>query len=205
MLHVIFLIQMNYTQTQAALGGVDIYIIDQILKNRYTSSDTILDAGCGEGRNLKWFYANEYAIYGIDTDKERLANAQLLYPDAAANFQVGNLDMLPYGEKEFDHILCSAVLHFAQNEIHFFRMFSELMRVLKPEGTLFIRVASNIGLDGHLPYLKENKTNRVGTFYLTRTHIKKLEEDYSIALIEPIKTTNVEDKRAMTTLVIRKL
>jgi ubiquinone/menaquinone biosynthesis C-methylase UbiE len=196
---------MNYTETQAILGKVDIYLIDQILKNRYAPDDSILDAGCGEGRNLKWFYANNYKISGIDTDIERLENAKVIYPKSAANFQVGNLDALPYGENEFNHVICSAVLHFAENEKHFFTMFSELVRVLKPQGTLLIRMGSDIGLDGNVPYLKESQTNRAGTFFLTREHINRIRENYNIELIELVKTTNVEDKRAMITLVIKKL
>lgn len=196
---------MNYTETQAILGKVDIYLIDQILKNRYAPDDSILDAGCGEGRNLKWFYANNYKISGIDTDIERLENAKLIYPKSAANFQVGDLDALPYGENEFNHVICSAVLHFSENEKHFFTMFSELVRVLKPQGTLLIRMGSNIGLDGNMPYLKESQTNRAGTFFLTREHVNRIRENYNIELIELVKTTNVEDKRAMITLVIKKL
>lgn len=195
---------MNYTETEAILGKVDIYIIDQILKNRYTPDDSILDAGCGEGRNLRWFYSNNYKISGIDTDIERLENAKLMYPKSTDNFQVGNLDTLPYGENEFDHIICSAVLHFAESEKHFFTMFSELVRVLKQQGTLFIRVASDIGLDGRKPYLRESQTNREGTFFITRSIIQEILEKYPIILIDPVKTTNVEDKRAMTTLVFRK-
>ncbi len=196
---------MNYTETQATLGKIDIYLIDQILKNRYAPNETILDAGCAEGRNLKWFYANNYKISGIDSDIERLENAKLMYPKFANNFQVGNLDTLPYGENEFDHIICSAVLHFAESEKHFFMMFSELVRVLKPQGTLLIRMGSDIGLDGNTPYLKESQTNRVGTFFITREHIKNITENYNLELIEPVKTTNVEDKRAMTTLVLKKM
>lgn len=198
-------IQMNLTQTQAVLGSVDIYIIDQILKKRYAPNEKILDAGCAEGRNLKWFYANDYDIYGLDTDNQRLENAKLNYPKSASNFKVGNIDDLPYGENEFHHIFCSAVLHFAESEEHFFKMFSELVRVLKPNGTLLIRMGSDIGLDGNVPYLKESKTNRAGTFFLTRGHIKALLENHEIELIEPVKTTNVEDKRAMTTLIFCKV
>ena len=84
-------------------------------------------------------------------------------------------------------------------------MFSELVRVLKPQGTLLIRMGSNIGLDGNMPYLKESQTNRAGTFFLTREHVNRIRENYNIELIELVKTTNVEDKRAMITLVIKKL
>jgi len=195
---------MNHTKTFNLLGQVDIYVIDQILKNRYLPQDIILDAGCGEGRNLKWFYANDFPIYGIDADSQRLDEARLSYPKAASNLILGELDALPYEKNKFNHIICSAVLHFAQSEKHFFAMFSELIRVLKHNGTLFIRMASNIGLDGNAPYLTESKTNRPGTYFLKRETIVSLLEQYSLELIEPIKTTNVQDERAMTTLVMRK-
>ncbi|MEN8815482.1 MAG: class I SAM-dependent methyltransferase [Nonlabens sp.] len=186
------------------VGNTDIYIIDQIMKERYLKNDKILDAGCGEGRNLKWFYLNGFDISGIDTDVDRLQNAKILYPKAASQFQVSNLEQLPYKDESFNHVLCSAVLHFSNDETHFYKMFSELSRVLKTGGSLFIRVASNIGLDGHKPYLKESQTNREGTFFITRAIIKSLIEKYSFELIDPIKTTNVQDIRAMTTLVMRK-
>ncbi|WP_438961611.1 class I SAM-dependent methyltransferase [Nonlabens sp.] len=187
------------------IGKTDIYIVDQIMKARYLKEDKILDAGCAEGRNLKWFYTNGIHITGIDTDNERLEVAREHYPKAAAHFTVGNVDALPYDNDSFHHVICSAVLHFAKNEAHFYKMFAELVRVLKPNGSLFIRVASNIGLDGNTPYLKESKTDREGTFFITRAIINQVLENYNLELIDPVKTTNVQDMRAMTTLVLRKV
>ena len=51
------------------LDNTDIYLIDQILKDRFHSSEIILDAGCGSGRNLHWFYNNDFEIYGIDQNE----------------------------------------------------------------------------------------------------------------------------------------
>lgn len=196
---------MDYKKTQAILGNVDIYLIDQILKNRYVTTDVILDAGCGEGRNLKWFYANDYSIYGIDKDLARITEAIKNCPKFANNFKVANLDSLPFGENVFHHIICSAVLHFAQSETHFKGMFTELIRVLKPNGTLFIRMASNIGLDGNAPVVQDSVNKQNGTYYLTRERIQSLMKMYHLELVEPIKTTNVQDVRAMTTLVFKKV
>lgn len=187
------------------VGKTDIYIIDQIMKERYSTGHKILDAGCAEGRNLRWFYLNNFDIYGIDTDNERLETAKQQYPKFANNFTKGSIEKLPYREATFHHVICSAVLHFAKSGKHFITMFTELMRVLKPEGTLFIRVASNIGLDGNTPYLKESHTNREGTFFITREIIASLFTDFSVELLDPVKTTNVQDKRAMTTLIFQKL
>lgn len=196
---------MNYEQTYELLGNVDIYVIDQILKNSYLPGQSILDAGCGEGRNLKWFYHNDFEIYGVDFDTHRLEIAQKNYPKIKDRFLLSNIDTLPFTNNYFDHIICSAVLHFAENKTHFMAMFSELIRVLKPNGMLFIRMASMIGLDGRAPFLKDQSSNRPGSYFLTREMLSQLLHNFSITPIEPIKTTNVEDQRAMTTLVFRKL
>lgn len=195
---------MNYKQTYDLIGNVDIYIIDQILKGRYLAGSSILDAGCGSGRNLKWFYQNDFHLTGIDAVAERILEAKANYPTFSNNFSVGNLDLLPFGENEFDHVICSAVLHFAESKAHFDAMFSQLVRVLKPEGTLFIRVASDIGLNDKKPWVEDNVTKTEGNFYVTREIISELLKAFPLRLIEPVKTTNVQDLRAMTTLVFQK-
>jgi len=196
---------MNYKNTTAILGNVDIYLIDQILKNNYAANTKILDAGCGTGRNLRWFYANSYDIYGIDADQNRLNYARTTYPKAGANFQLGNLTKLPYNNASYDHVICCAVLHFAKNESEFQTMFSEIVRVLKQHGTLFIRMASDIGLDGKPPNVQDGGNKQEGSFYLTREIIGSLLNTFKLELLEPIKTTNVQDIRAMTTLMFRKM
>lgn len=195
---------MDYNSTYQALGNVDIYVIDQILKKRYESHQHILDAGCGSGRNLKWFYINHFELTGIDADAERITQAKEIYPKASKNLLIGHLDDLPFGANSFDHIICCAVLHFARNEIHFTAMFSELVRVLKPKGSLLIRMASQIGLDGNTSFVRDSVSNKDGSYYLTRDRIASLITEYNMKLIEPIKTTNVQDVRAMTTLVFQK-
>jgi len=45
---------MNIKTLKENIEGIDIYILDQILKDRYQVGSKILDAGCGGGRNLKW-------------------------------------------------------------------------------------------------------------------------------------------------------
>lgn len=181
---------MNYKLTFDLLGNVDIYVIDQILKGCYQSGQSILDAGCGSGRNLKWFYQNDFSITGIDVDVERIKLAKEIFPNAAAHFTVGTLAKMPYDNEVFDHILCCAVLHFAQDNTHFNKMFAEIYRVLKPSGTLLIRVASDIGLDGKKPFVQDGKSNEMGNFHITRQLISEIVARFSLKLLEPIKTTN---------------
>ncbi|MBF4986503.1 class I SAM-dependent methyltransferase, partial [Nonlabens mediterrranea] len=41
-------------------------------------------------------------------------------------------------------------------------------------------------------------------YYLTRDRITLLMSEFQLQLLEPIKTTNVQDERAMTTLLFSK-
>jgi 2-polyprenyl-3-methyl-5-hydroxy-6-metoxy-1,4-benzoquinol methylase len=43
---------MKIDEIKNLLGKVDIYLLDQVMKNRYSLTDSILDVGCGRGWNL---------------------------------------------------------------------------------------------------------------------------------------------------------
>lgn len=60
------------------IGDTDIYLLDQIMKGRYNANDKILDAGCGNGRNLHWFLLYNISVYGIDTAFIFLSSAMLI-------------------------------------------------------------------------------------------------------------------------------
>lgn len=185
----------------------DIYLLDQILKGRYYKSEVILDAGSGLGRNLHWFYNNDFTIYGVDKDIACIDILKSIYANQKDNFYTSTVEELNFKDQFFDHIICNAVLHFATNKLHFKEMFSQLMRVLKPNGSLFIRAASDIGIKDKIisvsegVYLLPDGTTR---YLLTHSLLKELQKEHNFTLLEPLKTVNVNDQRCMTTLVLQK-
>lgn len=189
------------------LGNADIYLIDQIMKGRYQKDNLVLDAGCGSGRNLQYFHESGIPIYAIDRNAEHIENLQQQYPKLSANFKVAALEDIPFSDDTFDHIICNAVLHFAQSETHFRQMFSELVRVLKKGGSLFIRMTSDIGIEGK-PTLLQNGVyflpDESERFLLTRDLLNELLTTHQLSLLENVKSTNVNDLRSMTTLVFMK-
>jgi ubiquinone/menaquinone biosynthesis C-methylase UbiE len=199
---------MSLIQLKDQIGNMDIYLLDQILKERYLKDQIILDAGCGSGRNIKWFYNNFYTIFGIDNNANKIDELRKQYNKQSDNFKVNSVENLSFENDSFHHIICNAVLHFAKNEDHFFNMFSELTRVLKSKGSLFIRMASIIGIEdkvihlGNGVYTLPDKTKR---FLLTKSLLDKITKKYYLSFLEPLKTVNVNDKRCMTTLVLQKL
>ena len=134
------------------LGNIDLYLLDALLKGYINKEDRVLDAGCGEGRNLVWLLRQGYDCWGVDTNLLAIAYVQQLakqlnpQKSESQRFQQSGIEQLLFPPEAFGTIICSAVLHFAESEAHFRQMFSELSRVLKPGGFLFIRTATNFGM-----------------------------------------------------------
>ncbi|UMB54654.1 class I SAM-dependent methyltransferase [Lutibacter sp. A64] len=97
---------MNFQLLKENIAGVDIYIIDQILKERFQSTDKILDVGCGNGRNLKWFYNAGFEIHGTEINYDRIAYCKSIYPLQQQNFIVAKAQHMPYTSESFNHIIC---------------------------------------------------------------------------------------------------
>lgn len=187
----------------------DIYLIDQVLKGRYNAGGTLLDAGCGGGRNLSWFVVQpNFDIYAIDSEQEVIDHLVQVYPSLKQDqVKCAPVQSLPFPDTFFDHIICSTVLHFARSKEDFLQMFSELNRVLKTQGSLFIRIASDIGIENGILPLGDGRfslPDGSDRFLLTKPLIEELLNTFPMTLAEPVKTTNVQDIRCMTTLVMVK-
>jgi ubiquinone/menaquinone biosynthesis C-methylase UbiE len=194
-------------------GYIDIYLFDQLLKGTYDSCQKVLDAGCGSGRNLVYFLRNGYEVYAIDPNPGAVEVVKLLAKSIApaipqTNFIVTTAENLSFGDQYFDLVICSAVLHFADSEAHFDSMLRSLWRVLKPGGYLFARLASDIGIEslvlpvGKGRYLLPDGTER---FLVNEQMLLNYTSSLNAKLHEPIKTTNVQNLRSMTTWCLQKL
>ena len=151
---------MNIISIQQLIGNTDIYLLDQIMKERYKPNDKILDAGCGGGRNLFWFLKNEMEIYGIDKNETPINYLKSAHPEfSEERFLVDDVEKLPFENNFFDHVISSAVLHFAKKTQHFNEMMKEMVRVLKPNGSLFIRMTSDIGIENKVKLIEEGVYN----------------------------------------------
>lgn len=197
---------------QYLFGNIDIYLFDQLLKGTFDDCSKILDVGCGNGRNLNYFLRNGFDVYGIDPNFNAIVEVQELSKNLAPynpleNFIVTSAENLPFQASYFDLIICSAVLHFAQNQKHLDQMLHSIWRVLKPNGYLFARLASDIGIEnlvkplGDGRYLLPDDSER---FLVNEKLLLNYTYKLNGTLYEPIKTTNVQNLRCMTTWCIQK-
>jgi tellurite methyltransferase len=194
-------------------GDIDIYLFDQILKNRFDASMSILDAGCGGGRNLVYFLRNGFEVFAVDQNPEAIEYVSDLAISLARqlpveNFQVSEVEAMPFPDERFDAVISSAVLHFARDEKHFNRMLDEMGRVLKTNGLLFVRLASSIGIEDKIQPIGEGRRYLLPDgserFLVDERLLVAVTNKLSGTFLEPIKTTNVQNLRSMTTWVITK-
>ncbi len=172
----------------------------------------IFDAGCGHGRNLVYLLREAYEVFGADADSRAIeAVRQLARTLAPAlppdNFRAEPLEALSFQEAFADFVVSSAVLHFARDDDHFDAMLQGTWRVLKPGGVLFCRLASSIGMESRIQriagrrFLLPDGSER---YLVDEGVLTNLTQELGGHLEDPIKTTVVQNQRAMTTWVIRK-
>jgi SAM-dependent methyltransferase len=195
---------------QEQFGQIDIYVFDQILRGNIAPGMRVLDAGCGYGRNLVHLLREGCEIFALDANAEGVEHvrrlAAMLAPQLpAGNFRVGAIERMDFPDGFADVVICNSVLHFARGEDHFLAMVEELWRVLRPGGLLFCRLGSRIGMDferlrGNIYRISDGSE----WFLVDEAALLRMTEEMDAVLVDPLKTTIVQDYRCMTTWVLRK-
>ncbi len=96
----------------------------------------ILDAGCGKGRHLDFFWGYTKNVYGMDFTRNSIKGKQ------DRNTFLGDISQIPVADKSFDYVLAWGVLHYlppekAQESVR------ELRRILNNPGRLFLTLRSD--------------------------------------------------------------
>jgi len=195
---------------QEQFGQIDIYVFDQILRGNIAAGMKVLDAGCGYGRNLVYLLRAGAEVYALDADPDGVAHVRALAAELAPtlpveNFRVGAIEQMPWADGFADVVLCNSVLHFARDERQFLAMVEEMWRVLRPGGLLFCRLGSRIGME--FPRVRGN-VYRIGDgsewFLVDEAVLLQMTRQMDGLLVDPLKTTIVQEYRCMTTWVLRK-
>lgn len=200
------------TNLNRQFGDIDIYLFDQLLRGRLTPGMRVVDAGCGGGRNLVYLLQAGYHVRASDHDPHAIdsvrALAAALAPHLPADhFRVEAIEAMAWPEASADVVLSNAVLHFARDDPQFEAMVQRMWAVLSPGGLLFARLASTIGIEDRLRPLAGRRAllpDGSERYLVDEAQLMALTARLGGSLLDPLKTTVVQDQRSMTTWVLRK-
>ena len=109
--------------------------------------DRVIDMGCGAGRHAFEMYRRGADVIAFDQDGDELAGVLELFgamkeagevpAGAEADIKEGDALALPFADGEFDRVVASEVLEHIHDD---HRAITELVRVLRPGGTMAITV-----------------------------------------------------------------
>ncbi len=193
-------------------GAIDIYLFDQLLRGRIRPGMRVLDAGCGSGRNLHFLLRAGYDVLAIDADRAAIASVRQLAAMYAprltgSNFRVETIEETTFPAGAADVVISNSVLHFARDDDHFAAMMRSMWRLLVPEGLFFCRLASVIGLESRVRRTEGRRfvsPDGEERYLVNEAMLLELTEELGGDLLDPIKTTVVQDQRSMTTWVVRR-
>ncbi len=189
-------------------GPIDIYLFDQILRGRITPGMRVLDAGCGEGRNVVYLL-RQCEVFGVDSNPRAIAAVRQLAASVAPpeDFRVEPIEKMSFPDAFADVVISSAVLHFASDDDQFQAMLQGTWRVLKPGGVFFCRLASSIGIESLIKPIEGRRCllpDGSQRYLVDAPLLDRLTEQLGATPLDPLKTTVVRDQRSMTTWVLRK-
>src|SRR6267142_1907259 len=192
---------MRLSKLRDQFGEIDIYLFDQLLRGRIAPGMRIFDAGCGFGRNLVYFLREGFEVSGIDVNPQAIESVRRLAPALPKeNFRAESLGQSSFPEGFADVVISSAVLHFARDDDDFNSMLRGSWRVLKPGGLFFCRLASSIGMEQQMQpiagrrFLVPDGSER---YLVDEPLLMRLTEELGGRLIDPLKTTVVQNQRCM--------
>lgn len=197
---------MTIQELNRELGNVDLFLLDQILKGRFEKSERVLEAGCGEGRNLTYFIRNDYDVWGIDNNPLALKMLRMTGRSLHKNFDpekfiATDITELPFPPQSFDAIICLSVLHFSSSEEAFFSAFDAIMQVLRKDGFLCLSMLSKMD-QTEATISDENRPN--DRFFLTTSLYNTILQKYNLQEEEPAKTVVVKGGPTLTYLMLKK-
>jgi tellurite methyltransferase len=193
-------------------GQIDIYLFDQLLKGRISPGMRILDAGCGSGRNLVYVLREGYEVYAADSDAQAVDTVRSFARRFApalpsSNFRLEPVEHMSFEDACADVVVSNTVLHLAKDDAQFEAMLQGSWRVLKPGGLFFCRLASTIGMESQFKRIlgrRFHSPDGSERYLVDEALLTSITERLGGQLADPLKTTVVQNQRAMTTWVMRK-
>jgi ubiquinone/menaquinone biosynthesis C-methylase UbiE len=158
--------------------------------------DNLLDVGCGTGIFSSLAHKAGAKVTGIDASEQLIAEAKQRVP--SANFSVGEMEELPFGDAAFDIVTGFNSFQYAANVKN---ALTEAKRVLKPRGKLVAMIWGDKEDCEAATYLKAVGSllpppppGAPGPFALTEDHLlESILEDVGFKILDNTDVASIWD------------
>jgi len=139
--------------------------INQLINNtQYTS---VLDVGCGDGKELKRYAKDTVSGCGLDTNLDKIKSVKNNTSNCC--FVCADVQNLPFKDETFDLVTATEVIEHLPDHNRFL---NEVYRVLKPNGFLIISTPNQLQISSLMMKIVEFITNK--KFLDAPDHISKV-------------------------------
>ena len=116
----------------------NIYSIEDVFTSFNLKFKSILDLGCGTGRNLPVLAKFAKKVIGIDSSFSMIKFAEHICRTNNLNYELklGDVNKLPYSKESIDCVFLNMVLHHFSNPQE---ALCELTNIIAPNGKLILR------------------------------------------------------------------
>lgn len=143
------------------------YFLDII---KIEPEDAVLEVGCGSGA-----FINEIGrckeLSGIDYSEDAIEAIKKM---VAGNFIVAEANTIPFQSNSFDKVLSFAVFFYFSSYEYAREAFIEMLRVMKPDGTLFIGDINDLDKKELAITLREESDGKRKAKYLSKKKVDHL-------------------------------
>ena len=125
----------GYSLTPCLWGKESEPLLEELMAHVDVSGLSVLDAGCGEGRNAVRLASRGAGVLAVDVSELALKNARENWPDAEG-IEWRRADLLEEAPEpdSFDVVLCDSVLHWMPDAEAVAALTASLQRATRPGG-----------------------------------------------------------------------
>lgn len=123
--------------------------LEKLLNEHVLTGTRALDLGCGGGRHSQFLVERGFRVSAIDVNPEmlRTTKARIDALGKEIDIREGSIIDTTFDDTEFDLVVVTGVLHQARSADEYRVALTELSRVLKPGGFVFLNIFTNAAWD----------------------------------------------------------
>ena len=126
----------TYDDIENKTRDLDKIATAKMLSELITPSTSVLEFGCGTGKNTEWLATKTEQLTAVDFSEKMLAKAkQKLTGNHVEFLQADIMQQWPFENNRYEAVVCNLILEHVE---HLGSVFQQASRVLKPGGHFYI-------------------------------------------------------------------